>query len=175
MKDRRVAKFEKVSIGQFSEDIKNCFPALNLTDDRIREIYDGIKMPRRATKGSAGYDFFMPLTMPMNIGDTLLIPTGLRCRIKEEYVLELYPRSSHGFKFRVRLDNTVGIIDSDYYNAKNEGHIMVKVTRFGGDGKKLDIDAGTAYCQGIFKEYFLTEDDYVEDERTGGFGSTNKK
>ncbi|MDL2287361.1 dUTP diphosphatase [Eubacteriales bacterium OttesenSCG-928-G02] len=140
-------------------------------------IYDGasknIKLPCRATSGSAGYDFFAPNDIFLNPGETITIPTGVRVFIEEGYVLMLFPRSGLGFKYRLTLDNTVGIIDSDYFFSSNEGHIHIKMTNNG--DKPLSVEAGNAFCQGVFLPYFITADDNATNIRNGGFGSTDKK
>ena len=171
IKMRAVAKFEKVHFSQYVLDFIETFGE----DDKksIEEYYDSIVTPRRATRGSAGYDFFSPIDFELQPNETIKIPTGIRCKIDDGYVLELYPRSSHGFKYRLRLDNTVGIIDSDYYNAKNEGHIFVKITNLG--DKPLAVNQGDGFCQGIFKEFFITYDDNTTVARTGGLGSTTNQ
>ncbi len=160
---KRIAKFERVSLSQF---VEGC----GRTD--AEDIYNGIKLPRRATTGSAGYDFFAPFDIVLEAGQTAKIPTGIRVRIDEGWLLSLYPRSGLGFKYRLQLDNTVGIIDSDYYNSDNEGHIFAKITNDSREGKTLTITAGTAFMQGIFTEYGITEDDDADGIRNGGFGST---
>ena len=118
----RIAKFEKVSFEQFKKDYIDACP--QLAKDDIKEIYDAIKLPKRATAGSAGYDFYAPFPIVLQPGSTTKIPTGIRARIDNGWVLKLYPRSGLGFKFRMQLNNTVGIIDSDYYGSDNEGHIL---------------------------------------------------
>lgn len=160
---RRIAKFEKVSFTQFQS-------GCNRPDSE--SVYESIKLPRRATTGSAGYDFFAPFDIVLEAGQTAKIPTGIRVRIDEGWLLSLYPRSGLGFKFRLQLDNTVGIIDSDYYNSDNEGHIFAKITNDSREGKTVTIPAGTAFMQGIFTEYGITEDDDADGVRNGGFGST---
>ena len=102
------------------------------------------------------------------------MPTGIRVKIDDGWVLQCYPRSGLGFKYRMQLDNTVGIIDSDYYNSDNEGHIMAKLTNDGNEGKTIDIEEGKGYMQGIFVQYGITEDDDTTVIRNGGFGSTTK-
>ncbi|MGN0641947.1 MAG: deoxyuridine 5'-triphosphate nucleotidohydrolase [Huintestinicola sp.] len=170
----RIAEFEKVSYEQFSADVKANFPAL--TDEKIRFIYDNIKLPRRATSGSAGYDFYLPMDI-LNLAPDMAmsIPTGIRARIKEGWVLMCCPRSGLGFRFRMRLSNTVGIIDSDYYNAKNEGHIIARISNETNENKTISLEAGSAFIQGIFLPFGITESDDAEGERTGGFGSTSEK
>ena len=90
-------------------------------------------------------------------------------------MLKLYPRSGLGFKFRLQLNNTVGIIDSDYYYSDNEGHIFCKITNDSNEGKAVSLERGAGFCQGIFLEYGITIDDDATDIRNGGFGSTSEK
>ena len=162
---KKIANFYKVSKEQY---IKDC------ETENALEIYDGIKLPRRATTGSAGYDIFSPIDFSLSPGETIKIPTGIRVKIDEGWVLKLYPRSGLGFKFRLQLNNTVGIIDSDYYNSDNEGHIFIKITNDSNEGKTVTLKSGEAFCQGIFVEYGITYDDDVCEIRNGGFGSTTK-
>ena len=94
--------------------------------------------------------------------------------MEDGWVLKLYPRSGLGFKFRLQLNNTVGIIDSDYYHSSNEGHIFAKITNDSNEGRVVEIKKNTGFIQGIFLEYGITYDDMVEEVRDGGFGSTTK-
>lgn len=168
----KVAKFEKVSFMQFLEAWKKFKPQMK--DDEIKEIYDEIRMPERATTGSAGYDFYMPCDIEIPSQTELLIPTGIRAKIVSGNVLMLFPRSSLGFKYRFQLNNTVGIIDSDYYGAENEGHMFCKMINDSRDNKTLVLKKGEAFVQGIFLPFGITEDDETDEVRTGGIGSTNK-
>ena len=136
--------------------------------------YDDIKLPKRATAGSAGYDFFAPFTFTLSAGETIKIPTGIRVELDKDKFLACYPRSGLGFKFRCQLDNTVGIIDSDYFYSDNEGHIYAKITNDSRDGKAMTVNKGEAFMQGIITQYFLTVDDETDGVRNGGFGSTTK-
>lgn len=169
---RRVAKFYKVSLEQFLKDVKGDFP--QYTEEDIRDIYESIELPKRATRGSAGYDFYSPFSFSMEPGTTMKVPTGIRCEMQEDWVLKLYPRSGLGFKYRLQLNNTVGIIDSDYFYSDNEGHIMAKITNDSREGKTVELTSGTGFMQGIFLEYGITEDDDAQGVRNGGFGSTTK-
>ena len=168
---KRIAKFHKVSFEQFQEGWTDTFGPEDKS--RIQEIYDGIRLPARATKGSAGYDFFAPAAFTLKPGETVKIPTGIRAEMEEEWVLKCYPRSGLGFKYRLQLNNTVGIIDSDYFYSDNEGHIFAKITNDTNEGKTVESPAGTGFMQGIFVEYGITVDDQAEGIRNGGFGSTN--
>lgn len=169
---KKIAKFEKVSYEQFNKDFKDSFPQYDETS--IKTIYESLSLPKRATKGSAGYDFYSPIDFILKPGETIKIPTGIRVRIENGWVLALYPRSGLGFKYRLQLNNTVGIIDSDYYNSDNEGHMFVKLTNDSNEDKTVELKAGQGMVQGIFFEFGIVEDDDVTEERNGGFGSTTK-
>lgn len=167
---KRIARFEKVSFEQFKKDFIDTFGE----SENIEKIYEDIKLPKRATKGSAGYDYFTPIDIKLKPGETIKIPTGIRAYMEEGWVLKNYPRSGLGFKFRLQLNNTVGIIDSDYYYSSNEGHIMAKITNDSNENKEVYVKAGDGFIQGIFVEYGITFDDEVSDIRDGGFGSTTR-
>lgn len=169
---KQVAKFEKVSFEQFKKDFKEV--CNNYSDEEIVEIYDNIKLPKRATKGSAGYDFYTPIGFSLLPGGTIKIPTGIRCKMEEGWVLKIYPRSGLGFKFRLQLNNTVGIIDQDYFYSDNEGHIMAKITNDSNEDKIVEVKTGDGFAQGIFVEFGITVDDETDGVRNGGFGSTTK-
>ncbi|MBQ0111091.1 MAG: deoxyuridine 5'-triphosphate nucleotidohydrolase [Oscillospiraceae bacterium] len=151
---QKVARFFKVSQKNFSGDINS------------------VILPRRATVGSAGYDFFAPCDITFAAGETKKIETGVRAKIENGFALFIFPRSGLGFKYRLMLDNTVGIIDSDYYYSDNEGHIMIKMTNH--SDKELTVKQGEAFAQGIFMPFYITEDDHADGVRNGGFGSTTK-
>ena len=168
----RIAKFEKVSLEQFREGWTDTFGPAG--DSVIEGIYEQIRLPGRATAGSAGYDFFAPADFVLKPGETVKIPTGIRVWMEPEWVLKCYPRSGLGFKYRLQLNNTVGIIDSDYYYADNEGHIFAKLTNDTNEGKTVELSAGSGFMQGIFVEYGITLDDDATEIRNGGFGSTTK-
>lgn len=163
----RVGKFEKISLEQWHKDFDN--DSSKIVDKMLNEI---IKIPTRATKGSAGYDIVTPFDIDLQPGESRKIPTGLKCQVDNGWFLGIFPKSGLGFKYSLRLGNSVGIIDEDYHNNENnEGHIWVKIQN---DGyKEVHIDAGKAFCQGIFLPYGITYDDETEDIRQGGLGSTN--
>ena len=169
---KKIAKFEKVSYNQFKNDFMDSFPQYN--EKEVEEIYHSIQLPKRATKGSAGYDFYSPIDFELNPGQTIKIPTGIRVRIENGWVLGLYPRSGLGFKYRLQLNNTVGVIDSDYFYSDNEGHIFIKITNDSNEGKIVDVKKGQGIAQGIFMQYGIVEDDDVSELRNGGFGSTTR-
>ena len=168
----RIAKFEKVSLKQFVTDWVSTFP--QQTVEQAILAYEHIQLPKRATTGSAGYDFFAPVGFELPAGGNIKVPTGIRALIDDGWVLTMYPRSGLGFKYRFQLDNTVGIIDSDYAHSDNEGHIFLRMTNDNREGKGLRIPAGTAFAQGIFLLFGVTVDDDVNAVRNGGFGSTTR-
>ena len=141
---KRIAKFHKVSLEQFMEGWKDTFGE-QYTEDQIKALYEEIKLP-----------------------------TGIRVEMEENWVLKCYPRSGLGFKFRLQLNNTVGIIDSDYFYSDNEGHIFAKLTNDTNENKTVELGKGTGFMQGIFVEYGITVDDDATAVRNGGFGSTTK-
>lgn len=167
---KKIAKFYKVSYEQFLEGWKDTFP--ETTEEKVKEIYEQIRLPKRATAGSAGYDFFSPVDFTVAPGQGIKIPTGIRVEMEPEWVLKCYPRSGLGFKYRLQLNNTVGIIDSDYFYSDNEGHIFAKLTNDSRENKTLELKAGEGFMQGIFVEYGITVDDDATAIRNGGFGST---
>ena len=184
----KVAEFEKVSFEQFKKDWAGCFPEYQEDDTYIKNIYSQIQLPKRATVGSAGYDLFSPLNLTLYpngsqfidcdnpfkiLKGEIKIPTGIRCQIENGWVLQIYPRSSLGFKYGIHLANTVGIIDSDYYNSDNEGHIFIKLINDSSIHDTVKIKKGQAFCQGIFLPYGITYDDKANEIRNGGFGSTD--
>ncbi len=166
----KVAKFEKVSFDQFKIDF---IDKIGNAQD-INGVYEDIIFPKRATVGSAGYDFFAPVDITLAPGETITVPTGIRAKINEGYVLLVFPRSGLGFKYRLQLDNTIGVIDADYYGAKNEGHIMIKITNDTKENRTLTIPKGTGFAQGIFMPFGITVDDNTSEIRKGGMGSTTK-
>lgn len=168
----RIAKFQKVSPDLLTAALVEEF---GITQADAESVYENLALPRRATVGSAGYDFYLPVDIELCVGQTAKIPTGIRAKIADGWVLCLFPRSGLGFKYRLQLDNTVGIIDSDYYGSDNEGHIFCKITNDGKAGKTLTLKAGEAFAQGVFLPFGITEDDDADGVRNGGFGSTTKK
>lgn len=157
-------KFLKISKEQFKKDFG---------ENNFESVYTSLKMPIRGTNLSAGYDFFSPKKYVIEPGENLRVPTGIRVKMQDDEWLGIYVRSSIGFKYNVRLKNSVGVIDADYINAENEGHIWIALHNHG--DKPLEIDAGEAFAQGIFQHYLLVEDDQPKEiHRNGGIGSTHK-
>lgn len=164
-------KFGKISFEQYKED---CIREL-ITEDELLKEWETVQLPQRSTLYSAGYDFKAPFDFILRPDDVILIPTGIRCELEHDKFLQIVPRSGLGFKYSIHLENTIGVADSDYQSAKNEGHLMLKMSNRSLDKTRiLSIKKGDGIAQGIILEYFLTEDDdlYYKKERIGGFGST---
>lgn len=162
---QKIRGFEKVSFGQYKSDYLAA----------QREELKSLRLPTRATTGSAGYDFYAPYDITIPVDESVTVITGIKAYMKEDEYLEIVPRSSLGFKFGIGIANTVGIIDSDYYNNENnQGEIMVKLVNRG--TTEVTIGRGKAFCQGIFKKYLLADNDEPWSvKRDGGIGSTSKE
>lgn len=175
----RIGQFEKVSFEQFKKDYLHVLLSdvdyKDLTkaeENALLQAYETINIPVRAASGSAGYDFVSPINFELRTGESITLPTGIRVKIEDGWFLGVFPKSGLGFKYRVQLDNTVGIIDSDYYYSDNQGHIMAKITNDSKEDKILHIDKGKAFVQGIFIPFGVIYDDKAVGNRNGGFGST---
>ena len=166
----RIGEFHKVSFQRYVKDVYG-----SIDDPGIWKMaedeYLNIKMPRRATSGSAGYDICAPVGFSMMPGGNIKIPTGIKVEMEDGWVLAIFPRSSMGFKHFMGLANTVGIIDSDYICSDNEGHIWIKVVN-NGHGM-LSVEAGQAFAQGVFLPFGVTYSDDADGVRNGGMGSTD--
>lgn len=166
---QKVGNFEKVSFEQFATAMKEEF---GIGEAEAKMMYDLIDLPVRATTGSAGYDFKSPINFTLAPGFSVKIPTGIRVKIDEGWWLCCAPRSGLGCKYRMQLDNTIGVVDSDYYNSDNEGHIYAKITNDSKENKDLVVWMGDRFMQTIFIPYGITYSDAAEGVRNGGWGST---
>lgn len=151
-----------------------------ISDEQIKKDFDNgvdvkLKLPKRSTKESAGYDVFTPFDINLSPGDDIKIPTGIRAYMQPGEVLLAFPRSGLGFKYYTRLANTLGVIDSDYYYSDNEGHIFIKLRNEG--DKALFIKQSDAFAQLIFMPFLLADGDGFDEgeTRNGGFGSTTRE
>ena len=157
-------KFEKISFEQFKKDI---------SDDE--KLYESYSLPKRSTKNSAGYDIASLEEYTLKPGEAHIFVTGLKVTMNSDEVLYLYGRSSFGYKYNITLANSVGVIDSDFYNnVDNEGHFKLKLINHG--SKDFEVKFGDRIAQGIFMKYLTVDDEEeIKNKRKGGIGSTNKK
>lgn len=176
--------FEKVSLAQWQKDLASIYFNKDFADipqedqDLINKWYTQIKLPKQATEGSMGHDFFNPYDeLSCQPGEVFTVPTGIRWCCGKLYGddinagLLLLPRSGLGFKYGFQLLNTVGVIDKDYSDSDNEGHIMARVTSL----IPLKIKQGKAFLQGIIIPYMIARGAESTNKRNGGFGSTDEK
>ena len=171
-------KFEKVSFEQYWKGyIDAKFRGdedLSTETDRAEAFrqWQKIKLPKRATTGSAGYDFYAPYGFSVGEGSSgVTVPTGIRwVTDRSDIVLLCFPRSGLGFKYGSRLKNTTGVIDSDYWCSDNGGHIMTKWCA----DTYFYVKEGEAMMQGVIMPFVKTDDDVSDGIRNGGFGSTTK-
>ena len=138
---------------------------------------EGINMPVRKTKFSAGYDIEAAedcVIPAFKLGQKpTLVKTGLKAYMQEDEYLMLCNRSSNPFKKGLVLANSIGIIDADYYgNPDNDGAFMYAFYNM--FDKDVEIKKGDVIGQAIFKKYEIIDGDIAEGERVGGFGSTSK-
>lgn len=156
-------KFERISFDQFIKD-----------DVHLLCDHHEIKLPQRATKYSAGYDIYSVKSFELKPRQSILLPTAIKIQLDPDKLLLILPRSGQGFKYKVQIYNTAGVIDCDYYNNENnEGHIWVKLYNDSPDGETLVVKKGDAICQGIILPYYKVDDDTSDTIRNGGFGSTS--
>ena len=166
-----MSRFEKVSFEQWKADCG----VRGLADKELKEWYDAIKLPRQATASSAGCDFYMPFNLNFESGSSFRIATGIRwvCSADErDRVLLMMPRSGLGFRYGIRLSNTVGVIDADYADSDNEGHIIVSLEN--PSGTDVQLPEGKPFAQGIVVRYETPEGAESDEARNGGFGSTSR-
>ena len=144
-------KFEKVSFEEYYEFYKKMQRAdsdagiqWDMDADLIYAEWEAIKLPKRGTDGSAGYDFYAPYRMQFDRYSSKyqVFPTGIKfITDRNDIFLLCLPRSGQGFKYQLRLANTAGVIDSDYWYSDNQGHIMVKAVT----SEDCIIEAGQAF------------------------------
>ena len=156
-------KFEKISFEQFKKDLGDSL-----------ELYNSIELPKRSTMKSAGYDIKSIESGIVKPGEAKSFKTGLKVCMNPDEVLYIYSRSSQGYKYNVCLANSVGVIDSDFYNnPSNEGHFQVRLINLGTEDYEVNI--GDRIAQGVFMKYLTVDDEEeIKNERSGGLGSTNK-
>lgn len=135
---------------------------------------DAVKLPNRATKSSAGYDFYSPVDVVIEPSAAKLIFTNIKACFGADEVLILCCTSGMG-KRGVVLANGIGVIDADYYNNENnEGNIGFMLRNLGVE--PYVVKCGDKIGQGIFTKFLKVDDEEeITSERVGGFGSTVKK
>jgi len=165
--------FERVKFEAFKNDMAMYRP-INFMSGEVEKAYDGIKIPVRKTKYSAGYDICIPIDISIPSGQRRVIPTGIKVVFEEDEMstwhLQMYVRSSVGIKDGVVLTNGTGVIDPDYFRGKNDGDMMLALLNT--SDKLVQYKAGDRICQAVFVIHGLTSDDNASGDRIGGIGST---
>ena len=170
---KRVGEFYKVSFSQFEKDY-NALGCKKLQHAQLKALYDNIKLPCRATAGSAGYDIFLPFEITLKAGEELWIPSGIRMKFRKDYGLFIMNKSGLGTKSRFQINTCISLIDSDYYYSDNEGHLIFKVIHDSRDPQAvLTLPAGKSFLQAVLFPYGITKSDKASGRRNGGFGSTD--
>jgi dUTP pyrophosphatase len=146
----------------------------DLNDDQGIDSLDRFIFPYRATRYSAGHDLYLPIEITLVPDEEILLPFGIRAYMMKDESMDIYPRSGLGFKYYIRLANTVGIIDSFYYHSDNEGSIWIKIRNEG--NKVMNVELGEAIAQAKFSKYLIADTESFDkgEIRNGGMGSTSK-
>ena len=169
-----MSHFEKVSYERWKADCGFS----GLPEKVLKKWYEDIRLPQQATAASAGCDFFMPYDFNFEAGSRFRIATGIRWVTDEEdpqdrgKVLLIVPRSGLGFKYGIRLSNTVGVIDADYCDSDNEGHIIISLEN--PSSETVELPEARPFVQGIVVKYEIPDRAESESGRNGGFGSTDR-
>ena len=126
-------------------------------------------LPRRSTKHSAGYDFYLPHDIDIVAGEQVIVDTGIALEdgdLEHDEVMLLFPRSSLGMKYGFRFLNSVGVIDSDYRDTIKAGITV---------SKDMHLKKGDRFMQGIIFSFCkMYKEMEPQNERVGGIGSTGQ-
>lgn len=142
----------------------------------IAETFSGeidekdIKLPRRSTISSAGYDLVTPIGVVIPAHTRVLVPTGVTCKMASYEYLQIVPRSGLALKKGITVLNTPGTVDADYYPNS------IGVILYNTSNEDVVLEKGERIAQAILQTYGrMEDDDPVEKERAGGFGSTGRR
>lgn len=167
----RVAKFLKIDEFVFKKDLDeiiNLHPMLedmiSVSFDLFSEIYNNIKLPVRQSNDTAIYNFFSPFGFILPPGETVIIPTGIKCEMDYDWILAVLPRNDYGANFRLQFDSTVQIIDKAYEHSNRKGHIFFKFTNDNHNARPIIIKKGDICAQGLFVPFGITVDDVLENK-----------
>ena len=167
-------RFERVSFSAFEGDMAKYNPVA-INKEKLFDCWTEIKLPERKTKYSCGYDVATPVDITLAPHASIVVPTGIRVVFNDDEMgtwhLKLYARSSVGIKDKVVITNGTGLVDADFFRAKNEGDMLIALTNMSDEIRKYK--AGDRVCQAVFEIYGVTENDAADGKRVGGLGSTN--
>ena len=134
---------------------------------KVNEELD-TKLPERQTKASAGYDFYVIEDVTIPPQSVVMLPTNVKAYMQEDEVLMLYARSSLAIKKGLILQNTTGIIDSDFFP------LEIKIALRNTTNEPVTLTKNERCAQGIFIKYLVSDNGNLDNTRDGGIGSTNK-
>lgn len=163
-----VATFHKVSYEEFKKNF-------DMPESELKDLYENIlTLPVHGSDEAMGHDFVSTVDFELKPGESIKIPLGIRAEIQVGWGLLMFPRSGLGSKYRLQIDNTVGVIDKDYFYADNEGHIHCSLTNDSTKGDTVSVKAGDRIVQGVFMPYGIASNSDSLGQRKGGHGSTGK-
>ena len=139
---------------------------------RIKQIHLNFKMPIKSTQGAGAFDIFMPESGSVFRDNPTPVPLGFAAKVPDGHVALIFPRSGVGTKHGLELNNTCGIIDSDYLG---EWKAFLRTK----SGKHFSWNADDRVLQFLIvpvsNEVLELAEDLGESSRgSGGFGSTGK-
>lgn len=150
----KVAKFEKVKEDAFVNDITSSM--FDMFDADALEIYDNLKTPSRDDESAVAYDFYAPVDIRLEPGQTVKIPTGFKIHLKDGYALLIFPKRRLADKYSLRLANTLSVIDGKSHK-ESDGDILVKLVNSSSEQKTVEIHQGEAFVQGVIVKCGIAE------------------
>ena len=121
------------------------------------------KMPRRATKYSAGYDLYSPIDITIKPGESEMIWTNIKATFNPNEVLMIFVTSKMGKK-HIMLANGTGIIESDYYNnISNDGNLGVRLINLGKEDYCIKVGDKIGQGKENVKAYFLSHPELADE------------
>ncbi len=133
----------------------------------------GAPLPRRARKGDAGYDVYLPDNLTIKKGQRPVIDTGIILEegdIPEGHVALIFPRSSMGLNYGLSMANSVPVVDAGYRDT-----IKLKIWLNDPSIELLTMKKWDRICQMVLVPFATIPSEVPpEEERDGGLGSTGQ-
>ena len=157
---------------------------------------ENAKMPKYAHLGDGAVDLYSPADYVIKPGETVLIPCDIKVALPYGYAFLIHPRSGTSLKTKLRVANSIGLVDSQYkgvigvimenvdapikdieYEFDENGRPIIKSIAH---GATYYISKGERFAQMRLVEVPTASFVQVEsvgeigDDRGGGFGSSGK-